>query len=163
MRGILLLTLFIGSLSFAEIQKFETACKNQDCFRNGWITTAPHYVLDTNCKNQDCKKLGWNSVANDHSTYEVTCRQGGCFQDGWASTQNLKGNVYYDDVLCRNSNCLTNGWTVRTGYDVLGGDVVCNNNDCSKFGGESFWRGRPSRTVCYEADCYHKGWTLLVY
>jgi hypothetical protein len=55
------------------------------------------------------------------------------------------------------------GWKVRTGYDLMGGNVVCNNNDCSRYGGKSFWRGRPSQTTCYAGNCYKYGWTLYVY
>ena len=83
--------------------------------------------------------------------------------EGWASEESIGKEHYFDNVACRNFDCLKNGWTVRTGYDFFGGNVVCNLNDCSKFGGESLWRGRPARTQCYANDCYKNGWTLTVY
>lgn len=155
--------LVLFSTSVFAVTKFETHCKDADCFKNGWITTAKNYTLDTVCKNNDCSKYGWSSVANDNSTYEVTCRSGGCFKKGWYSTQEVNDSLYHDDVTCAAGNCLRYGWTVKTGYDLMGGNVRCNANDCSKFGGTSYWRGRPSETMCYDYDCYHNGWDWYVY
>ena len=163
MKYFLLLTLLTGSFAFAETQKFETTCKRKDCFAYGWKTVGENYSLDTICKDQNCREFGWASVANDHSTYDVTCKVGGCFRSGWSSSQHINGKVFDDQVSCRSSNCLAFGWTVQTGYDLMGGDAVCNLGDCSKYGGESVWRGRPSRTLCFGSDCYHQGWELFVY
>ena len=53
---------------------------------------------------------------------------------------------------------LVYGWTVKTGYDLSGGNVTCGNFDCSRYGGVSFWRGKASKTSCQDWDCYGKGW-----
>ncbi len=163
MKYLFILCSLIASTSFAQALKFETVCKDGNCFKNGWMTTSKGYSMETRCKRGDCPRFGWSSRANDQSTYDVNCRTGGCFKSGWSSTQVIKGKLYFDDVLCKNGSCLQYGWVVRTGYDFLGGNVVCNNNDCSKFGGTSIWRGRPSRTACYSSSCYTNGWTLFVY
>lgn len=164
MKILITLALFISSHSFAATKIYETICKKQDCFKYGWITTSDAgYEMNTVCKNRDCTKFGWHSEANDQSRYDVVCRAGGCFEDGWHSVQSVGGDNLYDDVFCKFGSCLTYGWTVRTGYDLMGGDVTCNKNNCSKFGGRSFWRGRPSETICYRGDCYKYGWTLNIY
>ena len=119
--------------------------------------------LDTQCNKNDCKKYGWYSVANDNSTFNISCRESGCFKGGWYSTQEVSGIEYNDIVTCIKGDCLANGWNVMTGYDMMGGNVRCFGSDCSKYGGTSYWRGRPSYTVCYETDCYHKGWDWCVY
>lgn len=163
MKYFVLLMIFVTSVSFGQMKVYETNCKNQNCFKYGWVTTSKNYVMDTKCKNQDCTRYGWTSLANDQSTYNVNCRTGGCFTDGWTSSQDIKGKIYYDDVFCKYSGCLKYGWVVRTGYDLFGGNVSCNNSDCSKYGGTSLWRGRPSKTSCHSNDCYKNGWTLYVY
>ncbi len=162
MKFILAFLVLFSAETFA-VTKFETHCKGNDCFTKGWITTAPDYTLDTQCKKNDCAKYGWSSVANDKSTYDVTCRTGGCFNKGWYSTQEIDELLFHDDVTCLAGNCLKYGWNVTTGYDIMGGNVRCNGTDCSKYGGTSYWRGHPSYTVCYESDCYHKGWDWYVY
>ena len=163
MKFLFLALLLVSTSAFAKISKYETICKNNDCFQNGWITTAPGYKLDTQCKNNDCSRYGWFSIANDQSTYDVTCREGSCFGEGWHSTQKIKNKTLTDDVTCRSSDCLSYGWSVRTGYDLMGGNVMCNLMDCSKYGGSSLWRGRPAYTACYKKDCYHEGWDLFIY
>jgi hypothetical protein len=163
MKAILFILGLMAITSLAQARTYETVCNNHDCFKNGWVTTSKSYVMKTQCTNNDCTKYGWFSLTNNKSTYNVKCRAGGCFNDGWMSAQVIKGRIYYDDAFCKHSSCLTYGWNVKTGYDLLGGNVVCNNNDCAKYGGRSFWRGRPSRTVCYANDCYRNGWTLYVY
>ena len=162
MKAFIFLLIFSTSSVFALTQ-YKTVCKEKDCFKNGWITTAPGYSLDTECKNGDCRIYGWSSVANDQSTYDVSCREGGCFTKGWYSTQEVNGQFFHDDVTCVDKSCLTKGWNVKTGYDLMGGSVRCHAFDCSKFGGSSYWRGRPSLTSCYNKDCYHEGWDWFVY
>ncbi len=163
MKALLSLAIFISSVSFAATQKFETICKQRDCFKYGWTTKSQNYVLDTNCKGHNCRQFGWASIAKDHSTYDVNCIDGACFKNGWTSVQNDRGLVLYDIAFCRNSNCLERGWVVSTGYDLMGGNVNCNHDNCSEFGGTSVWRGHPSKTTCYNQDCYHEGWTLEVF
>ncbi len=163
MKTIIGLLLIWSSFTFAGVLKYETLCKGNDCFKNGWTTIGTNFRLETECKKQDCSRYGWSSVANDNSTYEVNCQIGGCFKMGWHSVQNIKGKKFHDSVTCKFGSCLNYGWTVATGYDLMGGNVQCYGNDCSKYGGTSFWRGRPSQTACYSKDCYHRGWTLLVY
>lgn len=157
---ILLGTLFC--LQAFAVDQYETRCKQGDCFRYGWVTTGPDYSLDTVCKNSDCTRYGWHSVTNDQSTYDVVCCDESCFQKGWASVQEIGTLHLEDEVTCKSNQCLTHGWTVKTGYDFFGGEVTCHDGDCSKFGGSSVWRGRPSSTACYSQDCYHLGWTLLI-
>jgi hypothetical protein len=156
------LSLF-ASVALAQTRTYETTCRQGDCFKYGWVTQSKSYVLDTHCKDQNCTRYGWYSRANDKSTYDVSCRGMGCFIDGWTSKQVIKGRVYYDEATCRQSSCLKYGWTIKTGYDLLGGNVVCNKNDCSRYGGKAYWRGRPSRTKCYGNECYKYGWSLYVY
>lgn len=157
----ILLSLLL-SLQVYAADKFETYCKQGDCFRHGWLTTGDSYSLDTVCKNNDCSQYGWSSLANDQSTYDVTCKKGGCFVTGWHSSQLVDGVKLDDEVSCKSGQCLVYGWTVQTGYDLMGGDVTCHQNDCSKYGGYSFWRGRDSHTSCYHGDCYHYGWSLYI-
>ena len=143
---------------------YETSCHRSDCFKSGWTTVSVDrsYSLETSCKKHDCARFGWFSVANDGSTYDVTCLADGCFTAGWQSEQKTDGSTLLDAVTCKGSGCLIEGWTVTTGYDLMGGSVTCHSSDCARFGGTSFWRGRPSHTVCYDQDCYHEGWTLFI-
>ena len=142
----------------------ETSCYKRDCFKHGWMTTSDigEYWLKTSCKQGDCARYGWSSVANDGSTYDVTCLEGGCFVNGWESVQKVNGVKLLDSVKCKESSCLKKGWRVTTGYDLMGGNVTCNYSDCSRYGGTSVWRGRPSHTRCYQKNCYHRGWSLFI-
>jgi hypothetical protein len=159
---VLYLVLFL-SLETLAVTTFETTCKQDDCFRFGWITTGPdYYRLDTVCKNFDCNEYGWTSLANDFSTYEVVCKKRSCFNEGWNSLQRVNAWTFEDEVTCKDQQCLISGWTVKTGYDLMGGNATCHQDDCSKYGGYSFWRGRDSHTSCYQGDCYHKGWRLYI-
>ena len=171
-KSFILLATIAFSISFSASafasETFETRCKKNDCFKSGWITKGESYTLNTVCKQGDCTKFGWSSKANDGSTYAVTCMAGGCFKEGWDSVQLDWGWHFDDQVTCKASStgkttdCLKYGWNVTTGYDMMGGSVTCHQNDCSKYGGYSVWRGRDSHTSCYKGDCYAKGWTLII-
>jgi hypothetical protein len=158
---ITLAMLFLCHTATARI--LETTCNNQNCFRDGWTTTEPgtDYLLRAKCTNNDCARFGWESVDNRGSSFSVTCRALGCFTTGWTSVENDNGNILFDFVTCKGKSCLTNGWDILSTYDG-GGEVACKNNDCSRFGGLSYWRGKFSETYCYEGDCYRFGWAAEI-
>ncbi|MCB0385873.1 MAG: hypothetical protein KDD43_10815 [Bdellovibrionales bacterium] len=156
---LLILIFFALSVPVANAITLETICNNKDCFTSGWVTTEPgtDYLLTCQCKSGDCVNQGWESQDNRNSTFDVTCKPGGCFTEGWTSVQNDKGLVLIDVVLCKEGSCLTHGWDIITTYDG-DGEVTCKGNDCSSFGGLSYWRGQLSETTCYNSDCYRYGW-----
>ena len=141
----------------------ETSCHQGDCLNRGWTTIerATGYRLEALSTENNCAKHGWSSNDTDGSHYQVACKDGGCFETGWFSTEYLNGVYLYDDVTCKDGGCLVTGWTVRSSYDA-GGTASCYRDDCSRFGGHSFWRGKRSRTTCYGNDCYHRGWKLVI-
>jgi hypothetical protein len=162
MKVILSLTLFFFSqISLAKL--LETKCTNGDCFKYGWVTTEPgtDYVLNCTCTSNDCKKFGWKSIDNRNSSYTVNCKSAGCFAEGWTSLQNDNGKILIDVVHCKDSSCLSKGWNIVSTYDK-GGEVTCKSDDCSRFGGISFWRGKVSETSCYADDCYKNGWAARI-
>lgn len=143
---------------------FETRCRFKDCFREGWTTTIGknNYKLECYCKDNDCINKGWSSSDSLGSYYDVICQPGGCTKEGWYSREFDNGVYRFDYVTCKYADCLKYGWTIKSSYDA-GGEVTCFENDCSRFGGFSFWRGRRSRTLCYGHDCYKNGWSLEIF
>jgi hypothetical protein len=154
------LLLFTFTLQIAHAKFLETKCNDSDCFSYGWTTIEPgtDYLLKSTCTNNDCVNVGWSSLDNRNSSYLVMCKAGGCFEHGWVSYQNDNGLILIDNVSCKNSDCLSNGWNIDSTYDE-GGEVICKNNDCGKFGGFSYWRNEISETKCLNSDCYRYGWT----
>jgi hypothetical protein len=160
-----LLKIFIAAIlvliaNTADAKNLETICNQQDCFKNGWITTEPgtDYLLKCECIDGDCENVGWKSVDNRGSTFIVRCKSGGCFVDGWRSLQNDQDKILIDLVTCKEDNCLTYGWSIFASYDK-GGEVTCKRDDCRRFGGFSNWRKEHSETNCINGDCYRYGWT----
>lgn len=115
--------LFLFSLNSFALEKteYEITCKNDDCFRYGWIMKSKDkkYLLNNSCFENDCEMNGWDSIDINGDRFQVRCQPGG--------------------------------------------NVTCGNFDWSKFGGVSFWRGKASKTVCNDWDCYTNGWYLTVY
>jgi len=166
MKTLSILFFFLVSVnSFAASKKYSISCKGDDCFTDGWFMqeVGGVYFLNNNCKSGDCENLGWSSVDSKGDTFDVTCLPGGCFYEGWKSVNKTGNKILKDEVKCKLNSCLSYGWTVKTGYDLSGGNVSCINNDCSRFGGTAVWRGKISRTACKNDDCYRYGWNLTIY
>lgn len=166
MKVIALLFAFLFSLSLSAAQKdYSISCKGDDCFVDGWVMHEVNgpYMLNNSCKENDCEYVGWSSVDTNGDKFEVSCLPGGCFTEGWASKNTVGNFVLRDWVTCKNGDCLSYGWTVKTGYDLSGGNVSCVKDDCSRFGGTATWRGKLSRTACKNDDCYRYGWYLRVF
>lgn len=158
--SVLSMAFFTGSNSFAET--WDTSCKNNDCFKNGWITTGDvnNFYLEAFCTNKDCLHYGWTSLDGFGTKISVTCVNADCFKSGWhSSEERINNDLFIDDAVCTNHDCLTDGWQVKSSYDN-GGKVTCTKNNCSQIGGQSFWRSRRSTTKCKGHDCYHIGWNV---
>jgi hypothetical protein len=161
-RSFLFVLIFVLHTPFAHAETWDVTCKNKDCFRNGWTTLGDvrGFHLEAYCTHGDCRVNGWKSIDNFGTRITVKCLDENCYGNGWESKEiRLNRNVFLDRAECADGNCLTHGWKVSSSYDD-GGRVQCEDRDCSKFGGRSYWRSRRSITVCKSHDCYHKGWTV---
>ncbi len=181
MKSILLLAgmfavVLLGSHAQASIDAsgktatkvFDTQCIAGDCLQAGWVTTGANgYRLVAQCKIGDCAEYGWHSDATDGSHFDVSCLAGGCFTRGWDSVEYRPGAILHDSVVCKSGGCLVGGWKVANGSGgsspIARGNVTCTNRDCAHNGGLSNWRGKKSRTTCYDNDCYYSGWKLEVF
>lgn len=153
--------LFFGA-TFARAENYDIFCNQGDCFKNGWVMKGVDYQLDATCKQNDCGRYGWTSTDTNGDYFDVNCTNDSCFENGWTSRNRIDGWDLFDRVDCKSGGCLKQGWKAENDYDILGGEVTCRDGDCSKYGGSARWRGRTANTYCWDQDCYHRGWTLVV-
>jgi hypothetical protein len=154
---------FVFHLSSASADiVYDVECKRGDCFKYGWVMYGAIEAVNATCTNLNCAKFGWTAEVDDDSVFTVVCKDDSCFGNGWTSKQQYLAITLEDDVTCGEAGCLKDGWKVKTGYDMMGGNVTCNKGNCAKYGGTSEWRGHRARTECNSADCYHDGWTLFI-
>jgi hypothetical protein len=62
-------------------------CNQNDCLKNGWLSSGSQGSLQTRCLDNDCRRFGWSSQIGEGRFRVATCKQNSCFIRGWVESQ----------------------------------------------------------------------------
>jgi hypothetical protein len=102
---------------------YETVCKNESCFTNGWVR---RFVFNPNprqtvtCKQNNCLRYGWVIYGRGPNSFagNVTCKQGDCLKYGTYNISRKKSLLFpvkrAISTTCNDLDCLHDGWVTLT-------------------------------------------------